>query len=185
MTASSASCKASRSPLKIEAAKERRMMTHDLALLLFIVAQNKSNSLEIGEVNTLSSSHTSWAILDQPTLVWHDSALILDRINWFTTQCGFSACRSIKSNECSWAAVFWWQIVPLSRWHRLSTLQSRTPPEKAPPQSLDRYQFKFCGKKWEISWLRDEWEWFVVFLTFPWHYTTQFLQPGLILSWGN
>lgn len=59
MTASSASGKASRSPLKIEAAKERRVMTHDLALLLFIVAQNKSNSLEIGEVNTLSSSHTS------------------------------------------------------------------------------------------------------------------------------
>lgn len=34
-------------------------MTHGLALLLFIVAQNKSNSLEIGEVNTLLSSHAS------------------------------------------------------------------------------------------------------------------------------
>lgn len=39
------------------------------AQLLFIVAPNKSNSLETGEFHTLLSSHTSWATLFQPTLV--------------------------------------------------------------------------------------------------------------------
>lgn len=66
-------------------------MTHSLAVLLFIVAQNKSNSLDTGEVNTLSSSHTSWVILDQSTLIHHDSALILDWLNWFTIQRGSNA----------------------------------------------------------------------------------------------
>lgn len=131
-------------------------MTHGLALLLFIVAQNKSNSLEIGEVNTLSSSHASWAILDQPTLVWHDSALILYWINWFTTQCSSDASWSIKSNECSWDEVYWHE-----QCHCLGDTDSAScslglPQREAPLQLLDRYKFKLGGKEWEDS-LTEGW----------------------------